>query len=147
MAKLVESYFVRALTSFITVIIAQLLLLEIVYGLINLFSPDSQVFKLLPLSQVGFMYILVFAGKVNVINLIFVVVWSALLVVIVFLRISTPRESSINSLFINRLLWPVVGVLTFIQLPFSQSFTPVIAACCFVALARYLPLPIRFGNQ
>jgi hypothetical protein len=142
MARLYRSYFVRMLISFMTVVFAQLMLLEIVYGLISLFAPDSQGLRLLPVNQVGLMYIILFAGKINVINLVFVLVWSILFIVIVFLRISSDRESSSNLLFLNRLLWPVVGVVTFIQLPFSQSFTPVIASVCFVALVRYLPLPI-----
>lgn len=142
MARLYRSYVVQMLISSITVVFAQIILLELVYGLISLLAPDSKGLRLLPVNQLGFMYILLFAGKINVINLVFVAVWSILFIVIVFLRIPSDRESSSNLLFLNRLLWPVVGVVNVIQLPFSQSITPVIASVCFVALVRYLPLPI-----
>lgn len=141
--KSVPSFFMRVLLTITLFFLIQLVLLETIYGLISFASPDTRTFALLPLDQVGFMYVLLLAGKVNLPNLIFVFVWSILLLLILFTRISAPELRGMKSFNSSRIVWPAVGLLALIQLPLSQSFTPFLAAACFIAVARYLPLPSR----
>lgn len=137
----------RIFLSVITLVFVQLVVLEVVYGLISLSAPDSRFFELLPLDQVGFMHILVFAGKINFVNLIFVAVWTILLMLIMYFRLSRADVFSKTSLISPRILWPIVGVLAIIQLPISQSLTPLLAAGCCVAVARFIPLPSSFKSS
>jgi len=141
--KSVLSFLMRLLQTITLFILMQLVLLETIYGLISFASPDTRTFHLLPLDQVGFMYVLLLAGKVDLPNLIFVFVWSILLLLILFTRISGPGLRGMKSFNSSRIVWTAVGLLALIQLPLSQSFTPVLAAACFIAVARYLPLPSR----
>lgn len=141
--KSVPSFFMRVLLTITLFFLMQLVLLETIYGLISFASPDTRTFDLLPLDKVGFMYVLLLAGKVDLPNLIFVFVWSILLLLILFTRLSTPESRRIKGFNSSRIIWPAVGLLALIQLPLSQSFTPFLAAACFIAVARYLPLPSR----
>ncbi len=141
--KSAPSFFMRAILTLTLFFLMQLVLLETIYGLISLASPDTRTFDLLPLDQVGFMYVLLLAGKVDQPNLIFVFVWSILLLLILFTRISAPGLRGVRSFNSNRIIWPAVGFLALIQLPLSQSFTPFLSAACFIAVAMYLPLPSR----
>jgi len=141
--KSVLSFLMRLLQTITLFLLMQLVLLETIYGLISFASPDTRTFHLLPLDQVGFMYVLLLAGKVDLPNLIFVFVWSILLLLILFTRISGPGLRGMKSFNSSRIVWTAVGLLALIQLPLSQSFTPVLAAACFIAVARYLPLPSR----
>jgi hypothetical protein len=141
--KSILSFLMRLLQTITLFLLMQLVLLETIYGLISFASPDTRTFHLLPLDQVGFMYVLLLAGKVDLPNLIFVFVWSILLLLILFSRISGPGLRGMKSFNSSRIVWTAVGLLALIQLPLSQSFTPVVAAACFIAVARYLPLPSR----
>jgi len=141
--KSVLSFLMRLLQTITLFLLMQLVLLETIYGLISFASPDTRTFHLLPLDQVGFMYVLLLAGKVDLPNLIFVFVWSILLLLILFTRISGPGLRGMKSFNSSRIVWTAVGLLALIQLPLSQSFTPVLAAACYIAVARYLPLPSR----
>ncbi|MEY2816108.1 MAG: hypothetical protein RJA78_684 [Actinomycetota bacterium] len=143
MGKSILSFLMRLLQTITLFLLMQLVLLETIYGLISFASPDTRTFHLLPLDQVGFMYVLLLAGKVDLPNLIFVFVWSILLLLILFSRISGPGLRGMKSFNSSRIVWTAVGLLALIQLPLSQSFTPVVAAACFIAVARYLPLPSR----